>query len=427
MEKILILQNKHWFSEYKGIIPRFLLTVLEKKISLKEIQIILGVRRSGKSTLFKLLINSLTKKGIRPKEILYINIEDPVYIDAWKNSKNIYSIIETAEKITGQKIKYLFLDEIQSVKNWESFIKSAYDMETFKKIFITGSNSFLLKSDYSKLLSGRYVYDTVYPLSFKEILSYKGLNSYMDILKETPLVLSITEELLKYGSFPEVFKTDDEELKRSQLLSYYETILFKDCLENKKLKDIKLLENLSLYLISNPATLYSYNSISRFVDSNENTVREYINSLEKAFLFYEVKKFSYKIKEQIRNNKKAYIADNGLINAIAFKFSENKGKLFENLVFTEFLKNGIKEIYYYQNRQNKKECDFVIKKRGNYIGIQVSYELTDANIDRETKGISFLMDELSLKEGYIVTFNQEKNIDKKIKAVPFCKFLFEVI
>ncbi len=387
----------------------------------------MGVRRSGKSTLFKLLINSLKEKGINSKEILYINLEDPLYFDTWKNPGNIHRVVETAEKITGRKIKYLFLDEIQHIDKWESFVKSVYDAEVFKKIFITGSNSVLLKSDYSKMLSGRYVYDTAYPLSFREILAHKGINSYLDLIKEIPSVLNITENMLKHGSFPEVFKTDEEELKRTQLLSYYETILFKDCVEGRKLKDTKMLENLSLYLISTPAALYSYNGLAKSVGSNENTVKEYINSLESAFLLYEVKKFSYKIKEQIKSNKKAYIADNGLINAVSFKFSENKGKLFENFVFTEFLKSGIREIYYYQNGQNKKECDFVIKKDGVYIPIQVSYELTEKNMQREIKGLSYAMDEMSLKKGYVVTFNQEKNIDKKIKAIPFYKFLFEVV
>ena len=427
MEKIIILQNKHWFSDYLGLIRRSLLGQLEKKMALKEIQIILGVRRSGKSTLFKLLINSLKDKGINPKEILYINLEDPLYVDTWKNPGNIHLIVETAEKITGQKIKYLFLDEIQHVDKWESFVKSVYDAEVFKKIFITGSNSFLLKSDYSKMLSGRYVYDTAYPLSFKEILAHKKITSYLDLIKEIPLVLNIAENMLKHGSFPEVFKTEDGELKRTQLLSYYETILLKDCVEGRKLKDIKMLENLSLYLMSNPAALYSYNGLAKSVGSNENTVQEYINSLESAFLIYEVKKFSYKIKEQIKNNKKAYIIDNGLINAVSFKFSENKGKLFENFMFTEFLKNGMKEIYYHQNSRNKRECDFLIKKAGVYLPIQVSYELTEKNMQREIKGLSCLMDEMSLNEGYIVTFNQEKNIDERIKAIPFYKFLFEIV
>ncbi|MCX7771423.1 MAG: AAA family ATPase, partial [Proteobacteria bacterium] len=180
MEKIITLQNRHWTKIYEGLIPRVCLSKIISKIKLKEIQVLLGVRRSGKSTLFKLIINHLIENGVDPKKILYLNFEDPFFSNVWKEPKLIYSTIEVAEKLTGERIDYLFLDEIQAVENWQSFIKSVYDSEVFRKIFITGSNSGLLKSDYSKMLSGRFVYDFVYPLSFKEICLHQNINNYLD-------------------------------------------------------------------------------------------------------------------------------------------------------------------------------------------------------------------------------------------------------
>lgn len=145
MDKILLAQNKHWRGEpYEGLINRRALSSLLKKLHLKEIQVLLGVRRSGKSSIFKLLINHLAQ-NVDPGKILYLNLDDPYYAEVWKDPKTLYSILETAEKLTAAKIEYIFLDEIQNVRDWEKFIKSVYDSERFAKIFITGSNSSLLK------------------------------------------------------------------------------------------------------------------------------------------------------------------------------------------------------------------------------------------------------------------------------------------
>jgi predicted AAA+ superfamily ATPase len=426
IEDILVLQNKHWFDKYKELIYRNLIDELIKKETLKEIQLILGVRRSGKSTLIKLFINYLIKKGVDTKEILYINFEDAVFSTLWNHPEGLHSLMDVAQKITNKGITYLFLDEVQVINGWESFVKSVYDLELYKKIYVTGSNSALFKSDYTTFLSGRYIYDTVYPLSFKEILHAYGLTLYLEVVRNIPKVLNIIDTMMKYGSFPEVFKTDAEELKRSQLLSYYETILFKDCIKHNKIRDVKVFESFALYILTNIGTPYSYNSLARALGTNEHTVKDYIKILEDAFLIYEIKKFSYKVKEQIKNNKKIYIVDNGLINTVAFNFSENKGKLFENLVFTELIKNNIKEIYYYEHPHNKRECDFIIKKDNHFIPIQVCYSLTNLNEEREIKGLMSAMEMLSHNRGHIITYNDEKDIGSNISVMPFHKFFINL-
>lgn len=422
MEKALIAQNRHWNNEkYPNLFSRSLLASITKKMQAKEVHVLLGVRRSGKSTLFKLLINYLLEKA-DPLAILYVNLDDPFFSEVWRDAKELYRVVETSEKITKKKIKYLLLDEVQNINGWERFVKSAYDADIFKKIFITGSNSSLLKGNYARLLSGRYITDYVYPLSFQEILNAQGIHSYKDLISAKPRVLGILDDILLYGSFPEVFKTEDRDLKREILLNYYETIIFKDCIANHNVRDIKTFKELAFYLISNISSLYSYNSLARAVKSNENTVREFINILEDSFLMFEVKNFSYSIKTQSRSKKKIYCIDNSFLNTISFKFSDNKGKLLENLVFTEFLKNNFGEVYFYQEN---KECDFILKQGKKLYAIQVSYEVGAPNLEREMEGLRSAMKKLNIQRGYIITYDTEMQLDEKISMVPFWKIYEE--
>lgn len=422
LETVLQLQNPHWEGKvYSGLFSRHQQAKLLKKLPLKEIQVLLGVRRSGKSTLFKLIINQLLLKA-DPRSILYLNLDDPFFAEVWESPKHLYKVIETAEMLTNTKTIYLFLDEVQNINAWERFVKSTYDSEIFKKIFITGSNSSLLKSHYASLLSGRYIVDYVMPLSFKEILECESINTHLTLVKKKIKVLKILEKMLFYGSFPQIWKTSDTQLRREQLLNYYETIVLKDCIANHNIRETKKLQELSLYLLTNNASIYSYNNLAKKIDSNENTVKQFIQILENSFLIQEFRQFSYSYKQQIRAPKKSYCIDNGLMHAISIRFSDNCGKLFENLVYSELCKMGYKEIYFLNN---KKECDFIIKVNDQLIAIQATFELNKNNYDREVDGLIHAMDELPIVRGYIVTFNsEEKKIDKNKHIIPFWKLFF---
>lgn len=421
MDRILILQNPHWSGQkHPHLFYREALAGLIKKLSLKEIQVLLGIRRSGKSTLFKLLIDHLSK-SVDPKSILYLNLDDPFFSETWPNSKELYRIIETAEKLTGEKIKYLFLDEVQNVKDWQKFVKSAYDSELFK-MFVTGSNSTLLKGNYAKLLSGRYVTTFVYPLSLYEIFLNNGITTLFELTKEKSTALKLTEELLFYGGFPEILKINDLELKREVLINYYETIVLKDCIANYNIRDIKTLQELTLYMLTNISSLYSYNSLSKFLGSNENTIKDYIHIFEDNFLLQELKNFSFSLKKHYKSKKKAYCIDNGLIYATSIRFSENKGKLLENLVYTELKKWGINQIFFYND---SKECNYIIKVGNKLIALQVAYEINTANREREISGINLAMEKFKIHRGYIITFNQEETISSNLKIIPFWKIFFQ--
>lgn len=414
MEKVILTQNKHWKNKYTNLYSREILATLIKNLSTKHIQVLQGVRRSGKSTLFKLLINHLSH-SVDPKEILYINLDDPFFIPYAHEPTKLYEIVQTAEKITQTKIKYLFFDEVQAIDGWEHFVKSVYDSEQFTKIFITGSNSTLLNGKLTTLLSGRYLSAKVTPLSFMELLTIEKIVDYMSLLEDLPKVLNLVDSMLKYGSFVEVY-TIEEDLKRPLVSTYYDTIILKDCVATHGIRDFKSFKELSFYLISNPATLYSYSSLGKVIGMHDKSIKEYIGYLEDSYLVQEMRMFSYSLKEQQNNKKKAYFIDNGFF-ALNFSFSSNLGTLLENLVFTELIKSG-SEIYYFKSDF---ECDFVIKTAHGLEGIQVCYELNDQNKKREFGGLQKLSKQFNLAKQTIITYNQEE-VAGNISVIPFWKY-----
>ena len=422
MNKVIISQNKHWEKKYDDLYERDIFPKLIQNLQTKQIQVLQGIRRGGKSSLIKLLINHLSGK-VDPKKILYINLDDPFFIKYSNNPESFYEIIQTAEKLTQKEVKYLFLDEVQAIHGWEKYVKSAYDSGEFQKIFITGSNSSLLNGELATLLSGRYISTKVYPLSFSEILKINNINSFFELNKQLPKVLKIVDDMMSYGSFVEVYELQNE-FKREILSSYYDTILLKDCIANNQIRDTRAFKELSFYALTNLTSLYSYASLSKALKLNDKSVKDYVEALESCYLFSELKLHSFSLKEQINNKKKLYLCDNGFMS-LGFNFSANYGKLLENLVFSELLKRGF-EIYFY-NKES--ECDFIAKKEERTIAIQVCYELNDQNKTREINGILKLPFEVD--EKYIITYNQgqsslENDSIGNIHVVSFWEYFFSI-
>ena len=415
MNNVVLSQNKHWKSPYKALYQRDIFGELVKRVDLKHIQVLQGIRRSGKSTLFKLLINHLSQE-IDPQEILYINFDDPFFIPYSNDAIKLYEVIQTAQKLTQKKVTYLFLDEIQAIHGWERYVKSVYDSEEFKKIFITGSNSSLLNGDLATLLSGRYITQKVYPFSLKEILKINNITSYMELSNSIPKILNIVDSMLEHGSFVEIYETQ-EEFRRDILSSYYDTLLLKDCVSNNAIRDVKGFKELSFFIISNITSLFSYSSLAKAVNINDKSVKEYISYLENSYLCDELKHFSYSLKEQNNSKKKIYCNDNGFVS-LSYSFSSNSGKLLENLIYTELVKNGF-EIYFYNKNF---ECDFIAKKDNKIIAIQVCYKLNSLNTKRELGGLTKLP--FDVDEKYIITYNQSKKIDDII-VIPFYEYFFK--
>jgi uncharacterized protein len=415
MEKILVSHNRHWEKPYFGLYPRQVFQKLVRQLSARHIQVLQGIRRSGKSTVFKLMINHLTASE-DPMEILYLNLEDPFFIKFSHSPEKLYEVIDTARKLTGKSIRYLFLDEVQAIDGWEKYVKTVYDNEVFEKIFITGSNAALLNGEFATLLTGRYLSSMVYPLSLSELLAIKNITTYVQMVRRKADVLALVDAMLRYGSFVEVFDSD-EDLKRDIVSTYYDSILLKDCVSNNHIRDIKSFKELSYYLISNITATYSYSSLGKAVGIHDQSAREFVQYLQQAWLLFELRLFSWSVKEQQNNRKKPYVMDNGFIN-LSFAFSSNSGRLLENLVFSELCK-AEKELYFYNKGF---ECDFIIKNADHSLAaIQVCHELTNRNEKREVGGLKKIDVQYPTVSKTIITYNQETTVDG-INVIPFWKF-----
>jgi len=414
MEKTLVQQNPQWNGKpFKGLANRRIMQNLLDKQHLPHIQILTGIRRCGKSTIFKLLMNDLLASGISPKTILNINLDAPVFISLWDNAQHLNSIIEAAEQLTGEKVQYLFLDEVQQIQDWEIYVKAVYDTQAFRKIYITGSNSNLLKNRFSSLLSGRYFANEIRPFSIAESLATIGVHSTLDGYQNLPQVLRLTSNLIKYGSFPEIVlgKMNDD-IKTELLHSYFDSIVQKDCILYNAIRDPHLFYRCTHYLLQNAGNRFSLQQLGKSLNSNENTMGSYLNYLCDSYICTDIRNFSFSQKETKRSEHKCYCIDNGLMQANTQRFSPDSGRFFENLVFNELCNKGYENISF---DNSKGECDFIAWKDGNVHAFQVCYELNEHNKSRELNGFS--IPQLSLASKTLITFNQKEEIED-IQIVP---------
>ena len=386
---------------------------LLKKQAMPHIQILTGVRRCGKSTVFKLLINDLMSSGVNPKSILIVNMDAPVFIPYWDDAQRIRQITETAERLTGTKVKYLFLDEIQQVKDWEVFVKAAYDSQTFNKIYVTGSNSNLLQNRFSSMLSGRYFANEVRPFSIAETLATIGVHSLLDAYQKTPQVLRLVSGIIRNGTFPEIVLGKMDDSVRQELLhSYFESIVQKDCILYNSIRDPHLFYKTTNYLLQNAGNRFSLQQLGKAMDSNENTMGSYLNFLCDSYICKDIRNFSFSQKETKRSEHKCYCIDNGLMTANSIRFTPDSGRFFENVVFNELINKGYQNLSF---DNSKGECDFIAWKDGEAHAFQVCYELNDANRKRELGGFAAL--QASVKSKTVITFNQKEQEDD-IQVIP---------
>ena len=380
----------------------------DKAIKSKQIQIVTGIRRCGKSTLLKQLSEKLDS-------FYYLNFDDERLLKF--SVEDFDSLLILWKKL--YKSKTIILDEIQNVKNWERFIRRIYDEDY--KIILTGSNAKLLSGDLSTHLTGRHIKLELYPFSFSEYLRFKNFDS--DKWKTTDhlaKLLKLTDEYVENGGFPEyVIFGDVDYLKR-----IFEDILYKDLIVRFKIREIKSFRELANFLFTNFTSEISYNSLQRALNfKSVVSVKNYIGHLQESYLLHELYKYDYSLKKQIVYNKKIYSVDNGLRNQVSFRFSEDSGKLLENTVFLQLKRSG-KEVYYYKN---KRECDFLIKQKTKIVeAIQVTDVLSAANRERELNGLIAAMESCNLKKGLIITRNQDEKFrsqGKEIRVLPIYKWL----
>ncbi len=427
-EEIMVRQNRHWRDEkFPAGIERDIKSEVVRYFDTKYILVVTGVRRSGKSYLLFQLVEALLKK-IPPENVLYVNFDDPVFLRLRTDPGGIETLYRDYLKLKAPKgKKYLLLDEIQNVPNWEKWIKASYDMEEDIRFIITGSNAALLSSELSTLLTGRNLQFEVFPFNFGEVLKSKGEDI---IVSPDPREIYVRnygikdtlrhhlDEVLKWGSFPEIVFLDEPH-REAVLKEYYKDILYRDIVPRFEVRHANKLEEIAYFVMTNISNAVSYHNIGELAGTHENTVKEYLTYFEKAYLSFQVVKFSYSLKEQIKNPKKVYFIDTGMRNTVAFRFSQDIGRLSENLVFIDLRRRG-KKVYYWKG---KGEVDFVVKD-GMKVEqlIQVCWDINDAKTkERELEGLVEAMGSVEVEEGIVITddyFGEEEIEGKKIRFVP---------
>ena len=336
MKNTLIEQNPHWTGSRQIFVQRDKLEKLIAYLPLRQIITITGIRRCGKSTLAKLAINHLIDTGVDPKNILYVNLEQPSFLEVRHDPGYLQTIYDEYLQMADPKGKtYVIFDEIQFFENWQVFIKSQYEISDIKFI-VTGSNSSMLSNELNTLLSGRSLNIHLETFSFSEYLTFKDIayKTEIDRASNRIAIARARDEYLQWGGFYEVFTVDDPTIKKDILTSYARNILYQDIIPRYGLRNAEAIERLFFYLLSSVTGVLNYTALANTFSLSKKTVEEYIRYFEDVFLLQRIDKFHNKPKERIKSSKKIYALDNGLLQ-IAPKHSDDLGKSLENVVFIQ--------------------------------------------------------------------------------------------
>lgn len=422
-----LLPWNFWEKDIETGIPRKkYLSRIEKYLTTDEIITLTGVRRSGKSTILLQVLSGLIKGKIPRSNILYVNFEDPQFYN-FLNLDLLGRIWQAyCDYLKPKGRVYLVLDEVQKIEGWEHWVRAKYDRKEKVKIFVTGSNAELLSPEFATVLTGRHLELSVAPLTFKEFLKFRGIevkNDKLWLLKKKGDLERNLIEYLKIGGFPKIVLTPDELVRGELLAQYFNDILTKDVAERHKIKDVNKLKNLALFYSTNFTRGYTFNKVKKVADFalSLDSIGRFSHYLENSFLISFLPRFSYSLKNQMQAQRKVYLVDNGIHNATAFKFSENKGKLLENAVFQQ-LRDDRQEVYFFSE---KKEVDFVCKRGLKVIGlINACYSIDDKEtLLRETSALIEGMKYFKLKESKIIIGEGEyREISEQgfhISIIPF--------
>lgn len=366
------------------------------QLSVSHIEVISGIRRCGKSTLLKQLAQKYNHN------IAYFNFEDTRILGFE------VSDFQKLERVMPPNAAAYFFDEIQNIPSWEVFIRQLHDQG--KKVFITGSNASLLSKDLGTRLTGRHLCHELFPFSFLEFLAFQKMTPNKEAM----------DLYIQHGGFPEYLSSQNPEILQTLL----KDIVLRDVAIRYGIKNTKALMDITLFLISNIGKESSYNSLRKaFSIGAANTVSDYLTWLEDSYVFFFLPRFSWSVKNTTINPRKVYAIDNGFVTANSLSFSDDRGRLLENVVYL-WLRQRYSQLYYFRD---KGECDFVVlEKNKPKMVIQVCEEINGDTQKREIAGLMEAMKFLNLEEGIIITKNQEDQLiidNHKIVLIPISTFL----
>jgi hypothetical protein len=360
---------------------------LNKLIQFKDkqlIKVITGIRRCGKSTLFELYQSYLKKQGVSDNQIISINFED-MQFEALLDYKKLYEYV--IKKISKTKKTYIFLDEIQHVKEFQKAVDSLFIIKN-TDVYITGSNAYILSGELATLLSGRYIEIEMLPLSFKEYLDFSDKKSDK---KEK------FKEYLKYGSFPYITALDNnKEAITEYLKGIYNTVLLKDVVAKNKIQDVMILESVIQFVFHNIGSFISAKKISDTLNSNGrkisiNTVESYLSALKNSYIFYQANRYDIKGKQYLKTLAKYYVVDIGLRNILLSNQDTDLGHVLENIVYLELIRRGYKVSI--GKVVGDKEVDFVAVNEKETAYYQVASSVADTKtLKRELSSLETIND-----------------------------------
>ena len=380
------------------------------------VKILTGIRRCGKSTILRMLMEEMKKRGIRDNQILHYSFDSLEYEDI-KTAKTLFTHLK--QHLCPEGRTYLFLDEIQEVKSWEKVVNSLmtdYDVD----IYVTGSNSRMMSSEISTYLTGRYIAFRIFPLSFSE---------YMIFRKEYTEVLDPRTELANYlrlGGFPAVHlqKYTPNEVY-TIVKDIYSSTIYTDIVRRNQIRKVDQLERIVKFAFDNVGRTFSAASISKYLKSegrsvSPETVLGYIKACTDAFLFYQVKRQDLQGKKILTVNEKYYVADHGIREAVFGGNKKDINLVLENIVYMELLRRGYTVTV---GKVGSKEIDFVCEDHGNKLYVQVAYLLaSEDTIQREFGVYDHVRDNFPK---YVVTLDEFDMSRDGIKHRNIRDFLLE--
>ena len=432
-ELIEILQDWNFWRKNLdvGVARNEYLASVKKCLSTNQVVTVTGPRRAGKSYIMRQAAKDLMESGTPKDNVLMVNFEDPRFAEL--DAKLLEQMYETyLEFLSPKGQPVLLLDEIQEVTGWEKWVRYMHELKK-AKLIVSGSNAKLLSRELGTLLTGRHLDVTVFPLSFREFLAFNDviIKDKLDAVEKRIKIRSLLRAYLEHGSFPEVALSEQ---KKEILLGYFEDLVNKDLLRRFSVRKPQELKALVKFYLSNVATLTTCNSIENFLKISGATIEKFSGYLEQVYLVFFLKRFSFKVKEQEKNPRKVYAVDTGLSNAVGFRFSENLGKLAENVVFLELKRrqtfNPELELYYWKDVHHR-EVDFVLKEGTTMTQlIQVCWNVDDAQTkERELRSLTKAMQELETETALVVTEDceaEERFRGKPITFTPLWKWLLGV-
>ena len=404
--------------------PREIVERLEPFLDTPEIVALVGPRRAGKTTVLFQVMDLLEASGVPRKAILHVNLEEPALGPELSTEllERLYTVYRSEIFPEGQA--WLFLDEVQRVPGWERWVRARNETDDVR-IFVTGSSSALMAPELATVLTGRHVTFPVMPLNFREYLRFRGIALPSGVVGDPPRMRNAVSAYLRWGGFPEVVLTDNEERKKLLLQQYFDDILFKDVALRHRIRDLPTLRNLAIFLLDRTAGLISFQRLARIFEISLEAARSYCNYLEDAFLVRFVPFYTLKTAERQRRPRKVHAVDPGLRNAVTLTGSPDRGHLMETVAHNALAGEQQDGLFYWKGNG---EVDLVVRQ-GLAVKrlVQLTYEgLTELKVrQRETRSLIEAAEHFPEAETLLVahTLPPDDAEEIEVPVMPFWRFL----